>query len=133
MKKTTMYLGFSLIELMIAISIISILTAIALPSYKNYIQRARFADVIAQAEAFKLAVTLAMQEGYENSEINNGSNGVPNSISNKHIKNIIVENTVITAESTKLAGGSTYILTPNEDGSAFTVSGSCTENNLCKL
>ncbi|MFB1490679.1 MULTISPECIES: type IV pilin protein [unclassified Thiocapsa] len=36
--------GFTLIELMIALAIVAILTAIALPSYQSYIQSARRTD-----------------------------------------------------------------------------------------
>jgi len=36
--------GFSLIELMIVIAIVGILTAIALPSYKGYVMRARLTE-----------------------------------------------------------------------------------------
>lgn len=36
--------GFSLIELMIAVVILGILTAVALPSYNGYVQRARLTE-----------------------------------------------------------------------------------------
>jgi type IV pilus assembly protein PilE len=36
--------GFTLIELMIVIAVIGVLSAIALPSYRNYIEKANLAD-----------------------------------------------------------------------------------------
>ena len=51
--------GFSLIELMITISIIGILAAIAVPSYTGYLERAR------QNEAkFRLTEIMQAQEGF---------------------------------------------------------------------
>ena len=48
--------GFSLIELMIVVAILSILVVAALPSYQNYTVRARVTEVMAMAARDRTAV-----------------------------------------------------------------------------
>ncbi len=43
--KSTRMAGFSLIELMVVIAIVALLSAVAIPSYRDYINRAKMAEV----------------------------------------------------------------------------------------
>lgn len=124
--------GFSLVELMIVITIIGILAVIAAPSYQNYPKRARFAEVIAATSPFKIAIAIALQQGDALTDLNLGEHGVPPSPdATKNLAHIKVNKGVITATGTKAAGGATYILKPNVDGSAWTIEGTCVSAGLC--
>ena len=50
-------LGFTLIELMIAVAIIGILVAVGIPQYQNYVARAQVAEGLSLASGAKTAVT----------------------------------------------------------------------------
>lgn len=124
--------GFSLIELMIVVAIIGILSVIAIPSYQNYAMRARFSEVIAATAPFKLAVSLALQEGKPLSELTNGSHGIPTPPTpTKNLASLHVDKGIITAAGTERTNKSTYIIAPNSDGSIWSVDGTCIAAGLC--
>ena len=60
MKKSAQK-GFTLIELMIVVAIIGILAAVALPAYKTYADRAKFAEAVLAATPLKSAIEVAVQ------------------------------------------------------------------------
>lgn len=126
-------LGFSLIELMIVVAIIGILSVIAIPSYQNYTQRARFAEVIAATAPYKTAVSLALQQGDTEVELSTGTHGIPAApMATKNVASITVDNGIITSTATSKASGKTYILKPNNDGSVWEISGTCIDAGLCE-
>lgn len=60
---STKLFAFSLIELLIALTILSILTAVAIPSYKNYIIKAKITDLFVLADAHKLKLAEKIMSG----------------------------------------------------------------------
>ena len=53
--------GFTLIEILIALAIVAVLAAVALPNYQSYVKRAEFAQVIEDFDALKLAIELCWE------------------------------------------------------------------------
>lgn len=124
--------GFSLIELMIVVSIIGILAMIAIPSYQNYTKRARFAEVITTADFYKTAVSVALQEGTPIEDITDGKYGIPpKPKSSKNLAALSVEHGMITATATEAAASATYILKPSSDGSSWAIGGTCLKLGFC--
>ena len=74
--------GFTLIELMIVVAIIGILAAVALPAYRNYSDRAAFAELVLAVTPLKTAVELAIQTRAPASlaELDGGALGIPANI-----------------------------------------------------
>lgn len=55
--------GFSLIELMIVLAIISMLAAVAIPAYKNYVARAADQACLKEAKAYAQVVFIMLNDG----------------------------------------------------------------------
>lgn len=74
MTTTKNITAFSLIELLIVITIISLLTIVAIPSYKNYIIKARMAEIFNLIDVHKLKLTEKI--------INNDTLNINNTLNN---------------------------------------------------
>jgi len=70
--------GFTLIELMIVLAIIGILSAVAMPYYTKYIERAKFSDVILAIAHFKTPAEIAYQTANITiTDLDSGVYGIP--------------------------------------------------------
>jgi prepilin peptidase dependent protein D len=69
--------GFSLLELMVCLVIVSILMMLALPSYQHYLRRAYYLEVVQAAMPYKLGVAACFQRYGSLSGCNGGERDVP--------------------------------------------------------
>jgi type IV pilus assembly protein PilA len=132
--------GFTLIELMIVVAIIGILAAVAIPAYKDYVVKARMANVVSATNAVKTAMAECLQtNGGTLASCDTAADlGITMPVANTDLASVTVAETtaVITATGTAPAGAYTYTLTPpvlaaGDSTVNFTIGGTC-PTNICK-
>lgn len=104
--------GFSLIEIMVVIAIISILSAIAIPGYQSYMQKAAITDVLQTVIPYKNSIEICSFNRGSLSHCNGGSDDVPTNITGKYINKIDVKSGVITFSTGKSLSDLKVTLTP---------------------
>lgn len=104
--------GFTLIELMIVIGIVAILSAIGVPAYQNYLQRAALTDMLQTMVPYKTAVELCAIERGGPAQCQAGDRGIPAAKGSRYVATLAVINGVITLTGQESLSGLTVEMQP---------------------
>lgn len=132
--------GFTLIELMIVISVIGILTAIALPTYENYAKKTKFTEVILAASNIKTNIDSCFQsrgnyiltncDSIAKANIDVSGVTAANNVNSISIDPLTA---LVTATGEPSVDSATYTLLPtvSNDSLNWTAGGTCIAAGLC--
>lgn len=109
--------GFSLMELLIAIVIISIISSVAIPSYLNYTRKAHYSEIVKSTAVYKISVVECFHEIGQLLGCNGGIHGIANdiveavgAIANLSVKDGVIS--VVPVEKNGIKTTDTYVLKP---------------------
>jgi len=110
--------GFTLIELMVVIAIIAILSAIGIPAYQSYIQKAAMTDMLQAMVPYKTGVELCVIDAGALTGCNAGTQGIPAAATSRYVSQIQVNSGVISLTGQQALSGLTVMMTPVLDNQA---------------
>ena len=125
--------GFTVTEIIFALTILAVLAAVAIPNYQHYTAKSYYAEVVELANRYKLAVGLCLDHTKGvTSQCGAGMNGVPANISSGSLNGMVdsitvVDGTITVVPKNKngVKATDTYQLVPtySANGVAWTISG----------
>jgi prepilin peptidase dependent protein D len=104
--------GFTLIELMIVVGIVAILSAIGLPAYQNYLQRAALTDMLQTMVPYKTAVELCAIEHGGPAQCSAGENNIPAAKGSRYVSSLSVVNGAISLTGQESLSGLSVEMLP---------------------
>ncbi|MGJ0626266.1 prepilin peptidase-dependent pilin [Xenorhabdus bovienii] len=107
--------GFTLMELMVVMAIVSILGAIAIPSYQGYIQKATLTDMLQTIVPYKSGVELCRFETENYKDCNTGHASIPSGHNSRYISTVTVKDGEIIIVGQQNLNGLTTTLKPTQD------------------
>lgn len=123
--------GFTLIELMVAVAIVAILSAVALPAYNSYVKRSRVPPALDALSSYQVRMEQRFQD--TGSFANNGACAValPSGVANFTLTCVVNGTNGYTATATGSGTMSGYTYTINQAGTRATTAHPNGTNTSC--